>query len=171
MQDSRQQLGRRLRRRHGLDERCYARYILGQLGAGAASRQMTFEGSPLLTAESPIHVVAQQDFQLSARHTRTLCRRSTRANSALPRFNRDFTVPSGTLSTCAISRYSNSSRSLRITVSRSSGDSFCKPACRTSLASLPASIPSVLASIAVVSSRTFTWSSIDSVARSIRVRR
>ena len=32
-------------------------------------------------------------------------------DSARPRFNLDFTVPSGTFSTCAISRYSNSSRS------------------------------------------------------------
>src|ERR1022692_2519675 len=122
MQDSRQQLSRRLRGGHSLDEGCHARYILGQLSTGAASSQMTLQGSLLLTAESSVHVVAQQDFQLSARHIRTLCRRSTRASSARPRFNRDFTVPSGTLSTCAISRYSNSSRSLRITVSRNSGD-------------------------------------------------
>ena len=106
------------------DERRHARNIFGQLGARAASGQMTLEGSPLLSAERSVHVVAQQDFQLSARHIRTLCRRRTRANSARPRFSRDFTVPSGTFSTCAISRYSNSSRSRRITVSRNSGDKF-----------------------------------------------
>src|SRR5277367_828106 len=158
MQDAREQLGRRLRRRYRFDEGCYARYILGQFAAGGASSEVTFEGRPLRSAERSVHVVAQQDFQLSARHIRTLWRRRTRANSARPRFSRDFTVPSGTFNTWAISRYSNSSRSRKITVSRNSGESFCKAACSSSLASRPASIPSVRANTAEVSSRTFTWS-------------
>ena len=48
-------------------------------------------------------------------------------------------MPSGISRTSAISRYSISCKSRRITASRKSGDSFCSVACRISLASRPAS--------------------------------
>ncbi len=83
----------------------------------------------------------------------TLCLLRTRANSVRPRFNRDFTVPSGTFSTWAISRYSISSRSRRITASRNSGESFGNPNCRISLASLPDNNPSARLEAVPVSSK------------------
>src|SRR5712675_154722 len=51
------------------------------------------------------------------------CRR--RASSARPRLILDLTVPSGTLRAVAISRWSTSCKYLKITASRSYGDSFC----------------------------------------------
>src|SRR5579859_5277671 len=152
MQNARHQLGRRLGFGNAPDKRRHALNVGGEFGARGALREVGFKRSPLLTAERSVHVVAQQDFELCARHILIFCLRSTRASSERPRFNRDFTVPSGTFKICAISRYSNSSRSLRITVSRSSGESFCNAACSNSLASRPASMPSVLAIAAVFSS-------------------
>ena len=93
-----------------------------------------------------------------------------RASSARPRLSLDFTVPSGTLSTWAISLYSSSSMSRRITVSRNSGDSFASAPCSNSPASRPASIPSVRA-LAARPSIMGNCSSIESVARSSRLRR
>ena len=57
--------------------------------------------------------------------------RATYANSLRPRLIRDFTVPSGILSTSAISRYSISCRSLKMTASRRSAES-CRNACPSS---------------------------------------
>ena len=85
-----------------------------------------------------VHVIADQNFELRAVHTASFCFRSSRASSARPRLIRDFTVPSGICSTSAISRYSISCKSRKITASRKSGESFCRVACRISLASRPA---------------------------------
>ena len=116
------------------------------------SGQMRFERRLLLAVERSVHVVAEQDFEFRAVHTRHLLSLRIRASSARPRFNLDFTVPSGTFNTCAISRYSSSSRSRKITVSRNSGDSFCNalaearsprapPACRRSAKSSRSFLP------------------------------
>src|SRR5690349_5812237 len=171
MQDPGEQFGRRLNNRGALDQRNRARHILRQLGARRASGHVTLERSPLLAAESAVHVVTKQDFEFGAGHMATLNRLSTRASSARPRFSRDFTVPSGTFKTCAISRYSSSSRSRRITVSRNSGESFCSAPCNISLASRPASILSVFENVSAFSSKIGACSSKDSVDLSNLVRR
>src|SRR5690348_15323754 len=161
------------------DELYRARGIQRQFRAGRASIAMLLDNGPLSHRQGPIQVIRQQHFEFGAsnpvhtvaRLSPPVCLRRIRARSARPRFNLDFTVPSGICSTSAISRYSSSSRSRRITVSRNSGDSLCSADCNISLASRPASMPSARAATAVVFSITGSRSSIDSVARSSLVLR
>src|ERR1039457_6399159 len=143
-----QQPGHQLRRRLHLGRALHESHggggIPRQLCAILAAGQMLLERSSGVRPQRAVNVVADENFQFRARHTSTFCLRKTRANSARPRFSRDFTVPSGIRRISAISRYSKSCKSRKMTASRNSGESFCKPACKISLASRPATMLSGL---------------------------
>ena len=92
--------------------------------------------------ERAIHVIADQFFQFCAVHTTSFCFRNRRANSARPRL---ILRSSPCLRGSPTLRQSPGTPfpagRARITASRKSGESFCKVACRISLASRPASKP------------------------------
>ena len=111
--------------------------IARQFGARRAAGQVAFHLGPAWPPQRAVHVIADQDFHLCAVHTTSFCFRSSRASSARPRLIRDFTVPSGISSTSAISRYSISCKSRKITASRKSGDKLLQRGLQD-LAGLPA---------------------------------
>ena len=125
--------------RRPLHERHRRGGVPRQFGARRAGFQMALHLGLAVRRERAVHVIADQFFQFCAVHTTSFCFRSRRASSARPRLILLFTVPSGMSSTSAISRYSISCKSRKITASRKSGESFCRVACRISLASRPAS--------------------------------
>src|SRR5579864_2317898 len=84
-----------------------------QRAAGRTAPGMSLEALQFVPAQAPVEGFAEKGVELAARHTvpvfrchHITClyvRCSRRASSARPRFILDFTVPSGTLSTVAIS--------------------------------------------------------------------
>src|SRR6185437_7443846 len=100
------QCRRRIDHSRPLDETQRARGITRQRRTGGAIAPMLLDGGFLFAPERAVQIIGQQDFEFGASdsaHSAT-CRRRMRAKSARPRFNLDFTVPSGISSTCAISR-------------------------------------------------------------------